>query len=325
MSTSMRVSGGGADVATTDAISASTLEHVLGTGDISKLTVPQRVEFYRAACKSLGLNPLTRPIRFLSFQGQMQAYFTRDGTDQLRKNNQITLRVVDKHIDGDVYVVTVRARTPDGREDEDIGAVTLGRLQSDSRANALMKCVTKAKRRVTLSICGLGWASEDELDTMPGAQTFDAEEEPPVPPVRARSVEPPVESTPSRLTPEQWLDSLALALRDAHTPEAINAILDSPRVLQARQRAAGAIKQRLDAMVAEAAARAAPKPDEPWEDPIEPLLAEIEAMDATDLERSTTSAEWRAKVRAAASFPPDEDRVREAIEARKQALRGANG
>ena len=51
----------------------------------------------------------------------------------------------------------------------------------ESRANAIMKATTKAKRRVTLSICGLGgMPDESELDTMPGVQTFDAEDEPPV-------------------------------------------------------------------------------------------------------------------------------------------------
>lgn len=255
----------------TDTISPETLEHVLGTGDISKLTVPQRVEFYKAACRSLGLNPLTRPIRFLSFQGQQQAYFTRDGTDQLRKGNKITLHVVDKQLDGDVYVVTVRARMPDGREDEDIGAVPLGRLQGDARANALMKCITKAKRRVTLSICGLGWASEDELDTMQGVQTYDAEAEPPRQPAMSRRDQinasvpiPPVESTPKpqRMKLSQYLDGLEIALKDARTPDEIHKVLDSPQVLELRGFAKGAAKERLELMLAEAAARAAPpRPD----------------------------------------------------------------
>jgi hypothetical protein len=168
---------------TTEPVSAQALEHVLGTGDLSKLTTQQRVEYLVATCKSLGLNPLTRPIRFLSLNGQIQIYFTRDGTDQLRSSRNITLHVVDKSIDAGVFSVTVRARTKDGREDEDIGAVVLP-ASGDSRANALMKAITKAKRRVTLSICGLGQTDESELDTMPGARVFDAEEDVPVAPIR---------------------------------------------------------------------------------------------------------------------------------------------
>jgi hypothetical protein len=37
-------------------------------------------------------------------------------------------------------------------------------------ANALMKAETKAKRRVTLSIAGLGWLDETELETIPQAR-----------------------------------------------------------------------------------------------------------------------------------------------------------
>jgi len=170
-------------VTTTEPVSAQTLEHVLGTGDLAKLTTQQRVEYYVAMCKSLGLNPLTRPIRFLSLNGQVVSYFTRDGTDQLRSSRGITLHVVDKSIDAGVFSVTVRARTKDGREDEDIGAVVLP-SSGDSRANALMKAMTKAKRRVTLSICGLGQTDESELDTMPGARVFDAEDDVPVAPIR---------------------------------------------------------------------------------------------------------------------------------------------
>jgi hypothetical protein len=167
-------------------VSAETLEHVLGTGDLSKLTVSQRVEYYRRTCESLGLNPLTRPIRFLTLNGTMQLYFTRDGTDQLRKVNGITLHVVDRASEAGVYSVTVRARDKHGREDEDIGAVVLPQ-GGESRANALMKAITKAKRRVTLSICGLGQTDESELDTMPGARVFDAEDELPVAPIRTVS------------------------------------------------------------------------------------------------------------------------------------------
>lgn len=44
-------------------------------------------------------------------------------------------------------------------------------------ANALMKAETKAKRRVTLSICGLGLLDESEIDTMKGAETYDVHHE----------------------------------------------------------------------------------------------------------------------------------------------------
>lgn len=195
-------------------VSAATLEHVLGTGDLSKLNTQQRVEYYAKTCQVLGLNPLTRPFRFLALNGQIQLYATRDCTDQLRKVHGITLHVVDKQIEHDLFIVTVRARTKDGREDEDIGAVTLGQLRGDSRANALMKGLTKAKRRVTLSICGLGISDESELETIPGAMAFDHDAPAPI---RTEAPKPAPEPEPPQVEKRswtQWAEALELAERD---------------------------------------------------------------------------------------------------------------
>jgi thioredoxin-like negative regulator of GroEL len=71
--------------------------------------------------------------------------------------------------------VHVRARTADGRQDEDMGVVNIDGLAGDAAANAILKAITKAKRRVTLSICGLGWLDETEADAIPGAQPLKAE------------------------------------------------------------------------------------------------------------------------------------------------------
>jgi hypothetical protein len=159
-------------------VSAETLETVLGTGDLTKLTPAQRVEYMTRTCQTLGLNPLTRPFEFMTLNGKTVMYAKRDCADQLRATRKINLSVVDKSIDGELFMVTVRAKTPEGREDEDMGAVTLGQLRGDARANAIMKAITKAKRRVTLSICGLGFLDESEVETLPGAATFAAEQKP---------------------------------------------------------------------------------------------------------------------------------------------------
>ncbi len=79
------------------------------------------------------------------------------------------MTIVGRELVDGVYVVTAQARTPTGRTDESIGAVTIDKLTGEARANALMKTETKAKRRVTLSICGLGMLDEAEVDSIPGA------------------------------------------------------------------------------------------------------------------------------------------------------------
>lgn len=59
---------------------------------------------------------------------------------------------------------------PDGRTDESIGAVPIKGLQGEAMAIALMKGETKAKRRVALSICGLGFIDESEIEDAKAAE-----------------------------------------------------------------------------------------------------------------------------------------------------------
>ena len=51
-------------------------------------------------------------------------------------------------------VVTARVQTLDGRDDESTGAVSIQGLKGRRWRTPLCKSETKAKRRVTLSICG---------------------------------------------------------------------------------------------------------------------------------------------------------------------------
>jgi hypothetical protein len=142
------------------------LETLLGGGDLGKLTPAQRADYLVALCQSLGLNPLSRPIEFLTLSGRTVPYAKRDCADQLRRLRGVSLAVVNQNVADGVLTITVRAKTPDGRVDEDVGSVVIAGLKGDALANAHMKCLTKAKRRVTLSICGLGLLDESELDTV---------------------------------------------------------------------------------------------------------------------------------------------------------------
>jgi hypothetical protein len=144
------------------------LEAVAISGDLSGLTAAQRLAYYQAVCRSLGLNPLTKPFEYLTLNGKLRLYALRDCADQLRRLHGISISISSRERLGDLYVVTARARDQTGREDESIGAVALGSLKGDALANALMKAETKAKRRVTLSLAGLGWLDETELATIPG-------------------------------------------------------------------------------------------------------------------------------------------------------------
>jgi len=147
------------------------MESVIAKGDLAKLTPDERVRYYNEVCKSLGLNPLTQPLSYMTLSGKLTLYATRAATDQLRKLYNVSLEVVSRQLADDILTVRVKARMPDGREDEDLGSVAFpSLLKGEARANAVMKAVTKAKRRATLSICGLGWLDETEVETIPGAE-----------------------------------------------------------------------------------------------------------------------------------------------------------
>jgi len=132
-------------------------------GDLGQLSPELRAEYYERVCESLGLNPFTRPFEYLTINGKLVLYARRDATDQLRRIHDISTEVVSREQIGELYVVRVRATTPSGRVDEAIGAVNTSGLQGEALANGIMKAETKAKRRATLSIVGLGWLDESEV------------------------------------------------------------------------------------------------------------------------------------------------------------------
>jgi hypothetical protein len=150
------------------------IEMALVQGDLSKLTPEQRVEYYRRTCDSLGLNPLTRPFDYLNLNGKLTLYARKDCTDQLRRVHGISVTEPQIRFEDDYIIVTVTAKTADGRSDADVGAVSRKDMRGDF-GNALMKAVTKSKRRVTLSICGLGMLDETEVETIPDARPVPVE------------------------------------------------------------------------------------------------------------------------------------------------------
>ena len=79
----------------------TTIEDVLMKGDLSRLSEHQRLEYYNSVCKSLGLNPLTRPFEYLTLNGKLTLYARRDAAEQLRKINGISVEIVSKTLNMD--------------------------------------------------------------------------------------------------------------------------------------------------------------------------------------------------------------------------------
>ena len=211
----------------------SIVEQVVIQGDLSKLTPAQRAKYYMRTCASLGLNPLTRPFEYLELDHKLVLYARRDCTDQIRKNQSVSTAIVGREIVDDIYVVTTEASTPDGRKDTSIGAVPLSRedgewktnqngkryfqgngtwkpLRGDDRANAMMKAETKSKRRATLSLIGLGFLDETEVESIAGAQVVTVTD-------AGEIIQPPAQAAlpqPRMMTDEDW-QKLASAFEHA--------------------------------------------------------------------------------------------------------------
>lgn len=172
-------------------VDLSIMEKVLILGDLTPLSTEERFLYYTKVCESVGLNPLTKPFDYIDLNGQLQLYAKKDATDQLRKIHKVSTTIKARERVDDVFIVTALGNSPDGRQDEAIGAVPLlkwetkwdqqdrkmkrtGRLiplNAEEYANAVMKAETKAKRRVTLSLVGLGMLDESELETIQDSES----------------------------------------------------------------------------------------------------------------------------------------------------------
>ena len=151
------------------------ITNVILTGDLKNLTPEQKVSYYNGFCERLGLDPFTKPFDILNLNGKSVLYCTRSGTQQLNKLHAVSHSITSRETNDSIgiYSVICRASLPDGRHTESIGAVNVSGLKGDAYANALMKAETKAKRRATLDLLGLGVLDETEIETIPNAKITD--------------------------------------------------------------------------------------------------------------------------------------------------------
>ena len=142
-------------------------------GDLSKLSAGDKVRYYNGYCERMGLDPFTKPFDILRLNGKEVLYCTRSGTQQLNKLHKVSHLITsrDTNAEAGVYIVTSKASLPDGRCTESIGAVNIAGLKGEMYANAIMKAETKAKRRATLDLLGLGVLDESEAESIPNAST----------------------------------------------------------------------------------------------------------------------------------------------------------
>lgn len=148
-------------------LDASTLLKVISSGDCSGLNDKQKVAYYVGRCEAAGLDPRARPFEYVNLGGKLVLYANKAASDQLAGNHGIKTEILSQTTESGIRTVHVRATSRDGKVTEDIGCVSLGTSTGDQLGNAMMKAVTKAKRRAILSLCGLGLPDETEVETIP--------------------------------------------------------------------------------------------------------------------------------------------------------------
>jgi hypothetical protein len=144
---------------------AGALAHVLGTGDLYRLTNEQRVAHYLNLCESLSVNALSLPFQWIEFKENenaapvLQLYFKPSGAAQLLRNHHVSVHYSRKEVVGELFVVEAVGRAPDGRTGSASKYVPLtgkyGRLTGRNLANAFMKAETGALRRLAVAMFGI--------------------------------------------------------------------------------------------------------------------------------------------------------------------------
>lgn len=196
------------------ALDPTTMQALMAGGDCGRLSPEQKNAYYVARCDAAGLDYRAQPFAFMRLNGKEVLYALKAATDQLAAKHGVRMTIVSQATEDGIRVVTVRAEAKDGRVTEEIGALPIKGLTGEAMSNALMKCVTKAKRRAVLSLCGLGLLDETEVESIPNAA-------PVVETAPVVVVDPPKPAPPAQVKPPPaYVAALWKRCHDAHGSEA---------------------------------------------------------------------------------------------------------
>ncbi len=137
------------------------MESVIVKGDLSKLSPEERSRYYGEVCRSVGLNPLTKPFEYITLNGKLTLYALRNCTDQLRQIHKVSVIDMSEAERDGIVIVTCKVSNGEGRTDMAKGAVALGGLKGEALCNAIMKaeCVPLNSEILTRD----GFKKHDEI------------------------------------------------------------------------------------------------------------------------------------------------------------------
>ena len=224
------------------------LTSIITNGDLSKLSADQKVAYYRNFCERLGLDPMSQPFKLLRLNGKEILYCDRSGTQQLNKLHSVSHEIRAREIVNGCYVVTSQASTPDGRHTESIGAVPIENLRGDNLCNAMMKAETKAKRRATLDLLGLGILDETEADAIaPAEAKIPAPIAAPARPVaEAKPAVPDAEPEGAKKAPAKTTEKVKMLAPDAEAVDPMKTKYSTAATLEAALGKAFTVSQLAD-------------------------------------------------------------------------------
>jgi len=151
----------------TDTLPMSTVNAQLHN-DWKGVSDSDKVKYSLAICKTLNIPTPMNPFKFISMNGKEVLYATKEAAELLAERNKISVTITNKYVerDSNLYVVEVRASMPGGRTFDNLAALSLAGKTGDIRANLMMKCVSKAIRRLVFSAVGLSVLDEDDLEAI---------------------------------------------------------------------------------------------------------------------------------------------------------------
>jgi hypothetical protein len=138
--------------------------------DWSKVTEDDKLKYAISICKALDIPTPLNPFKFINMKGKTVLYATKEAAELIAERNKISVNVVNKYLDKEqnIYVVEVRALMPHGRTFDNFAALSVSGLTGEARANAMMKTMSKAIRRVVFAAVGLSVMDETDLPTNGG-------------------------------------------------------------------------------------------------------------------------------------------------------------
>lgn len=149
-------------------------------GSIHQLTNPEKRELLAKLCNSLGLNQYIMPFRiYRDMQGHEFIYATKECCAELRHLHHINILTESHSIIDGMCIASVSGNNKYGRVDSEIGAIHIDSLVGQDKANGVMWAMTKAKRRLTLSLAGLGVLADVETRDMKEVIEYNVLEEKP--------------------------------------------------------------------------------------------------------------------------------------------------